>query len=62
MRVHSHADPANWRDLRQFGRERPFIKTVCRICGRFIGYRPASDTRQRQRRAPTHRQQTIDPP
>jgi hypothetical protein len=37
-RDHSHFDRGNWID------ESPVngrIRTVCRICGKFLGYRPA---------------------
>lgn len=38
----NHADPKNWLDLSpDSGR----IKTVCKFCNAFIGYRPVSLTR-----------------
>lgn len=37
-RDHFHSDPQNWEDE---PRKKGMIRTYCKICGDFIGYRPA---------------------
>lgn len=46
-RDHPHHDPKNWID------EPPkngMIRTHCKVCGEFVGYRPASSGSKRRRR------------
>lgn len=39
MACENHNDPAKWRDEDKLD-SRGYIRTVCRDCGAFIGYRP----------------------
>ncbi len=39
-RCRSHVNPADWHDTT--ATERGWVKSVCRKCGVFIGYRPTS--------------------
>lgn len=46
---HSHIDSGNWIDEPPRG---GFIRTCCKLCGKFVGYRPVVriTTRKKRRR------------